>query len=340
MTTGRYIARGRGRAAACTCGGARGITLVELLVVLTILGLMAAVAIPTFARFGFFSRNETQQGARELYKLLSATRVFAATYRVNTALAYGIVLKRDSLTGQALEAIDAVAMVYRIPETIRQYCSIYTDPDGNALSSPIDIGGDNWADSYVAVTGEQERGFFRPLPDGAALIADNLLLQLGADDRPRDAGPNLGLFPIRIYNVSPHHYDSAKGKWYYAAETIPPLRLREDDQDVLGVLPDSLQFLAAFPTGAKYLEYESASSADPPSVGNVTDFRFPAHVFTPSGRMWTDAAKERFTISVGYPPDADPVERYVDPANPTELRTIDVRLYRGTGRVQIVREES
>ena len=93
--------------------------MVELLVVVVIIGVMAAVAIPTFARFGFFSRNETQLAATELYKLLNASKVYAAAYRVNAGLAYGIVLKRDSLTGQALEAIDAVAMVYKLPEQIR-----------------------------------------------------------------------------------------------------------------------------------------------------------------------------------------------------------------------------
>ena len=345
MSTGRYIARGRGRAAACKCGAAQGITLVELLVVLTILGLMAAVAIPTFAKFGFFSRNETQQGARELYKMLIATRMFASTYRVDTGLAYGITLKRDSLTGSALEAIDAVAMVRRISDDVRAKCYFYKDLGGNPLTQRVEIPENPKSayynldstdkkqmdkQAYVLVTGEQERGSFRSMPDGAVLIADNLLPDGADNDILRTT-----VTSIRIYNIE------LRDDGYYDAEVVTPLVISDGD-DILGSLPQRLQYLAALPAGARFLEYKPLDSNAPPNRDIGMDFRFPAHIFTYSGRMDTPSAlKERFTISVGYSPDADPVERFVDPGNSSAgLRTIDLELYRGTGRVQIVREES
>ena len=278
MSTGRYIARGRGRAAAYKCGGAQGITLLELLVVLAILGLMAAVAIPTFARFGFFSRNETQQAARELYKVLSVTRVLAASNRVDTAVAYVFTFKPDSVTGEsAVKAIEYFAVVQNVPEGYK-----LIKVDGSTVpESERDK-------AFVPVEGMQEAGIFRPMPQGTALV-------------PANADPD-GVEKICIFRGE-YEYDPSQRSWLFRASE----ELRQADDTT----------------------------------------EFPAHVFTPSGRIRLDASKERFTISVGYSPDADPVERFVNPetVDPqniklSDFRTIDLELYRGTGRVQIVREES
>lgn len=65
-----------------------GFTLVEILVVLSIFAILAAVAIPTFARYGVFSKNELQRSSLELHNLLKSARVHASTYRVDTAVVY------------------------------------------------------------------------------------------------------------------------------------------------------------------------------------------------------------------------------------------------------------
>lgn len=322
MRTGRYIARKR------ECDTAEGVTLIELLVVLMILGMMAAITVPMFAKGGFFSGNETQLAASELYKLLSASRVYAATYRVKAGLAYGVELKRDSLTGQALEAIDAVAMVYKLPSQISSRCWFYTDMNGNAFSSPQPITGD----IYVPITGEQERGFFRTLPGGAVLLAENILPTGSANTALSDT-----FQPIRVYRVTQLE-NAAPGK-EFAAELVTPLRIADDNTDILGNLPASLQYIAGLPSGAKYLEYQPDMN-DAPTLLTPNDFRFPSHIFTPSGRMETSASTvERFVISVGFPPDADPRERFANSTDRAEgLRTKDIELYRGTGRVSIVPE--
>ena len=277
MSTGRYRARGRGRAAVYTCGGAQGITLLELLVVLAILGLMAAVAIPTFARFGFFSRNETQQGARELYKLLSVTRVLAASNRVDTAVAYLFTFKPDSLSGQSSKTIEAFAVVQNVPENYKLLV------DGNEVT------GAQRDRSFVPVEGMQGASTFTSMPQDTALLVGSALPDGAKDD-------------ILIYRGE-YEYDPNQRYWVFRTSDADKLTWRDAD-------------------------------------GTEKD-NFPAHVFTPSGRMQTDATKERFTISVGYPPDADPVERFSNPDSPApEPRTINLELYRGTGRVQIVREES
>jgi len=67
---------------------AGGFTMTELLVVMSIIVILVAAAIPTFARLGVFSRGDMQNTARELYNLLTAARVYASTYRVDTAVVY------------------------------------------------------------------------------------------------------------------------------------------------------------------------------------------------------------------------------------------------------------
>jgi prepilin-type N-terminal cleavage/methylation domain-containing protein len=289
VSTGRYIARGRGRAAACTCGVAQGITLVELLVVLTILGLMAAVAIPTFARFGFFSRNETQQGARELYKVLSAARVLAATNRVDTALAYAFTYKSDSLRDQKTKTIESFAVVQKVPDSYKLVV------DGNEVTdrSLRDL-------AFVPVEGMQGVSTFRAMTQDSALLAEDTF-----SDGENELYGSVKF--ICVYRGE-YQYDPNERSWsFYASEKLTWRDLDGTDKDT-----------------------------------------FPAHVFTPSGRMeWSNPGKERRKIHVGYPPDADPVERFVNPetVDPqniklSDFRTIDLELYRGTGRVQIVREES
>ncbi len=149
---GHIEAMDRGRAAR----SGRGFTLVEMLVVLAIIALMAAVTIPTFSRMGMFSGNETQLAARELYTLLRAAGVYAATYRTDTALAYSYF--GPSADNGALPRYRAVALLYRHPAP-----HLIEGPDGNpsAFLAGRTI--------YVPVQ-EDDIGVFRPLPGDSALV--------------------------------------------------------------------------------------------------------------------------------------------------------------------------
>jgi prepilin-type N-terminal cleavage/methylation domain-containing protein len=133
----------------------RGFTLVEMLVVLAIIALMAAVAIPTFSRMGLFSGNETQRAARELYTLLRAAEVYAATYRIDTALAYSFY--GPSPDNGSLPRYRAVALMYRHPAP-------------HTLSGPAGPAGFLPGQTMFVPVQEDDIGVFRALPGDSALV--------------------------------------------------------------------------------------------------------------------------------------------------------------------------
>lgn len=119
---------------------AGGLTMVELVVVMAIIGLMAAIAIPSFTRMGLFSGNELQDSAREIYTLLRAARAYAGTYNVDAALVYSPYRSTDT----GISSLRAVAIMYR--------------PQGDP-------------DLFVPVPRE-DQGQFRELPRDTMVLAE------------------------------------------------------------------------------------------------------------------------------------------------------------------------
>lgn len=68
-----------------------GLTLTELLTVVAIVAVISSISVPAFMQMGFYTMNRPVEGARELYILLRAARVYAATYGVIA----GVVYSRD-----------------------------------------------------------------------------------------------------------------------------------------------------------------------------------------------------------------------------------------------------
>ncbi|HNR35770.1 MAG TPA: prepilin-type N-terminal cleavage/methylation domain-containing protein, partial [Candidatus Hydrogenedentes bacterium] len=147
-----------------------GMTMIELIVVLAILALMSAIAIPTFARLGYFSRNDLQATARELHSMLKAAKIYAATYRVNTAVAYSLA---------TLDSIDAAGLVYKLPAPIVDHA--YNESDGTRLSGDV----------YVPINTTETGAFFRPTKPDTAVLPDG----------PDNDDLRLTLTPIKIYRV-------------------------------------------------------------------------------------------------------------------------------------------
>jgi prepilin-type N-terminal cleavage/methylation domain-containing protein len=104
-------------------------TLVEMLVVMTIIGLLAGIAIPVFARSGAQAKNEVSGAARTLYSELVAARYHAARYRVDTAVVYALDKKQDSWDGtdQVFIAATATARLMT-PEEYSLIEATFSDP--------------------------------------------------------------------------------------------------------------------------------------------------------------------------------------------------------------------
>lgn len=242
-----------------------GMTLVEMLIVVAIIAVMASVAIPTFARLGFLSRGELQNTSHELFALLRASRIYAATYRVNTGIAYDVTIRNS------MQTINSVAMVYELPGT----------------------------DLYAPVVDGRNGPMFRQFPTYIGILAHGIL------DSDTDVPDIECEFPRQ----------SLKAIQIVDEYTV--------ERDVFGNI-------VAYTRLAPHHEFL-------PSPANEVPDEFPAHIFEPSGRMASDpaGAAERNTIALGFTPDADPRERFVNELDASDgKRTIPIDLYRSTGRVK------
>lgn len=113
-----------------------GFTLVEVLVVLAIVAILGALALPAARTF---FQGEQERGARELYSLIRAARVYAATYRVNTAVVYDvadnvpdtlILQDPNNPTGNTVQVLRGAMMVYELPASRDQYAGYHVPVPG------------------------------------------------------------------------------------------------------------------------------------------------------------------------------------------------------------------
>ncbi|MCX8064120.1 MAG: prepilin-type N-terminal cleavage/methylation domain-containing protein [Candidatus Hydrogenedentes bacterium] len=68
----------------------KGLTLTELLVVLAIVGLLGLITVPSFVRFYLDSTDRVRLSAKDLMQIIQTARMYAITYRVNTAVVYSL----------------------------------------------------------------------------------------------------------------------------------------------------------------------------------------------------------------------------------------------------------
>jgi len=169
-----------------------GFTLVELMVVLAIVAILMGLAVPA-ARM--FVQGDQERGARELYTLLRAARVYAATYRINTAVAYEV--RSDVLDtfygAQAVQVLRGAMMVYELPTERQAYAGFYVPVPGWGDFRPFPTG-------YCVLLQEAPEGF--DAPPGSA--PGGTVIDINQPDKPmKFVDPaSLGLIPVKVLNDS------------------------------------------------------------------------------------------------------------------------------------------
>ncbi len=181
---------------------AAGFSLVELIVVIAILAVVAAVAIPGFARLGAFSRDDAGGAARDLYNMLRAARVYASTYRVDTAVVYGL---RDFDPNRVPAdsrqiGVDSYSFARRIGDAEAAELGI-TDANKKLYTFVVvkDFTGtfrtfDGFAAAFQSVTDNSTRK-----PDGSLEVASGLTYMDGS--KGGVAAERLGLSYIRLITL-------------------------------------------------------------------------------------------------------------------------------------------
>lgn len=285
-----------------------GITLVELLVVMTILAILAGIAVPGMVRLLADSRNELSNSSRELYSVLRAARIYASTYRVRTAVAYNLNMYvddpqldepgpiMDTFDGSFTRVIDRYAMVRELrPEEKERINAVRraADKDDYAFSSSVFVPVDAPEGTFTAFQGDSVVLLRDPVTRNPYYFRD------AAPYVPGYGEDNL-LFVMGMTDV-------------LVLDAITALDFAE-----AGFEPSETPFPAHVfrPTGVIESINPNAMRALGESLG--ISFSIP----------------ERVTLHVAPTPAAGVERRFLDGPG-TDLRTIPIHLHRSTGRVRI-----
>lgn len=290
------IMRGRNRSG--------GFSLVELLVVLAIVGILMGISIPILR---MFSQNDMDRGARSLYTLIRAARVYSSTYNVKTAVVYQLdgdpagSPVMDSLRRQAVRTLRGAMMVYQLPEHMGSYKGLYVPAsDTGREFQPFQFGYSVLLDvppvaASMPPTGPAYAYGLSGNPDADASFLNDFGAGIAA----------LGMTPVVMYDA-PIDPDPAEREAEYSAENRVTLPAH------------------VFDTGGKL---DLGASGSPSQRFSI--------LFAPS----PDRSVPERTWSAGDTDDGT-VDRWLSKGNPDAnpqmgLIGIPIEIYRSTGRVRM-----
>lgn len=288
-----------------------GYSLVELLVVIAIFAALVGLAIPAINRAGGFASNDPDTAARQLFASLKAARIYATTYRVDTAVVYGLAVANDSATGNPVQIINSYGVVRKL--TSQEIHSIRLQ--AGCTGEPALVPG-NANVAYVLISDYEAK--FRRLPENACVISVDNSYELAPGVFADGAAGNEGLIPIVLYEAFMGEDPCNPGGERLLYARIDPAR------------------------GGKLMDFAGTV------VPELELFAMPAHIFTSAGTMEPQSSPvARFSLNVAPVPDASLEDRFtihpgdIDPdtGNPVPDGVLKVpariELFRTTGRVKM-----
>lgn len=313
-----------------------GLTLVEVIVVAAIIILVIGVAVPGIVSLASLGRGDFGNSSRNLLGALRAAKMYSATYRSITAVAYVYSEVYDSVLfvpainppqPQPQPVLVGFALVRKVVDRqealkLAQGWSDHPDFTGSLTLDEI---ANYFLQGNLYFTLQNQEGRFREFGRDAVilnLITDNV--EMGnALLLPAALRDTIGLSQIAVIDAE---------TWYDA-----------DGDDLPDPIPPN-----------------SALSNDDP----INPILFPAHVFTPTGPMRIGGASpERIVLEVGPSPALSDAYRFGRELTPNEISTTNadedatkplaqaeidaerrfldpilIELYQSTGRVNMASE--
>lgn len=252
-----------------------GLTLVELLVVLAIIGLATGIAVPTFVRVASQARDALRATALDLQETLRATKTNAQTRRLDTALAY-------------LIRVEPIAA-----------------GEGETTVAYIDgvVSARKPSDEEITRAGFRDRRAFEAAARQVLGLPNNARVLVPVPLRGTE---------VREFRGEGALYDLTTAQFPEGGDNRL-LNNPGAIQEEMGVVPVYLLDHQVFFTTEPGVQGEARLALLEPRVSFGADGAFPAHVFQPNGVMRTNSSKQRFELIVSARPGADPFEQWVDP---------------------------
>lgn len=250
----------------------QGYTLSELLVVVGIIGMLTLISVPSIFRFYKDATDPVKRTARELAQIMQVAKIYATTYRVNTAVVYSDVFvpvpmtnvetSQGVITGERnIRALVSAAVMYEISRKNNDSFDDIRDRFGFP---------DSWDRIYVPIEAKSEYGMNRRFEDGVVLC--------NVEFRENVVVPNS------------------------LTLTVPLLRSVDEG--------DSTALLGLTRVNVPFLDLEQTAQAPMAYLSSGTKFSWYAHIFGPDGKLFPTSntmIKERYSLALVDTTNSEPM---------------------------------